>query len=105
MKETKPLKVKIIKMDSEKPEKTDTASNASGLFTGTTNQGRTIPYVTLKESSNSLDHHKSPAGMIPPISYNLTAISPHLSSNATASSGSSHVSFRYLELCYFLFIF
>lgn len=94
VKETKPLKVKIIKMDSEKAEKTDGASNASGLFTGTSNQGRTVPYVTLKESSNSLDHHKTPAGMIPPISYNLTAISPHLSSNATASSGSSHVSFR-----------
>ncbi|KAM5193699.1 cyclin-dependent kinase-like 2 [Mantella aurantiaca] len=94
LKETKPLKVKIIKMDSEKAEKNDGASNTSGLFTGASNQGRTVPFVTLKESSNCLDHHKNPVGTIPPISYNLTAISPHISSNGTASSGSSHVSFR-----------
>ncbi|CAI9599196.1 unnamed protein product [Staurois parvus] len=53
VKDTKPLKVKIIKMDSEKTEKTDGASNTSGLFTGTTNQGRAVPYVTLKESTTA----------------------------------------------------
>ncbi|XP_063772809.1 cyclin-dependent kinase-like 2 [Pseudophryne corroboree] len=93
VKDTKPLKVKIIKMDTDKGEKNDRTSNASSLFNGS-NQGRTAAYVTLKESNNSLDYHKSPAGIIPPISYNLSTISPHMTSNANGSSGSAHVSFR-----------
>ncbi|KAM3937420.1 cyclin-dependent kinase-like 2 isoform 2-T2 [Leptodactylus fuscus] len=92
-KDAKPLKVKIIKMDTDKSEKNDVASNASTLFNGST-PNRTVPYVTLKESSTSLDHQKSPSSIIPPISYNLTAISPHLMSSTNASSISSHVNFR-----------
>ncbi|XP_071973323.1 cyclin-dependent kinase-like 2 [Engystomops pustulosus] len=92
-KDAKPLKVKIIKMDTDRSEKNDTASNTSTLFNAS-NQNRTSPYVTLKESSTSLDHQKSPCSIIPPISYNLTAISPHLISSNNASSVCSHVSFR-----------
>ncbi|XP_069599604.1 cyclin-dependent kinase-like 2 [Ranitomeya imitator] len=91
-KDAKPLKVKIIKMDTDRSEKNDVASNASSLFNGL-NQNRT-PYVALKESCTSLDHQKSPSSIIPPISYNLTAISPHLTSSSNASSVSSHVIFR-----------
>ncbi|XP_075716813.1 cyclin-dependent kinase-like 2 [Rhinoderma darwinii] len=92
-KDAKPLKVKIIKMDTDKSEKNDVTSNVSSLFSGS-NQNRTAPYVTLKESSASFDHQKSPCSIIPPISYNLTAISPHLTSSTNASSFSNHVSFR-----------
>ncbi|XP_040274050.1 cyclin-dependent kinase-like 2 [Bufo bufo] len=92
-KDAKPLKVKIIKMDTDKSERNDAASNASILFNGS-NQNRTTPYSALKESSTSLDHQKSPCGIIPPISYNLTAISPHMTSSTNASSMSSHISFR-----------
>ncbi|CAN2388888.1 Cyclin-dependent kinase-like 2 [Pristimantis euphronides] len=89
-KDAKPLKVKIIKMDTDKSEKNDMASNANFLFTGS-NQNRTTPYITMKESSTSLEHQKSPCSIIPPISYNLTSISPHLVSSTNASG---HVSFR-----------
>ncbi|XP_075058308.1 cyclin-dependent kinase-like 2 isoform X2 [Mixophyes fleayi] len=92
-KDTKSLKVKIIKMETDKAEKNERTSNTSNLFNGS-NQSRTVPYVTLRESNNSLDYHKSPVGLIPPISYNLSAISPHMTSNANGSSGSGHVSFR-----------
>ncbi|XP_073446696.1 cyclin-dependent kinase-like 2 [Dendrobates tinctorius] len=91
-KDAKPLKVKTIKMDTDRSEKNDIASNASTLFNGL-NQNRT-PYVALKESCTSFEPQKSPCSIIPPISYNLTAISPHLTSSSNASSVSSHVSFR-----------
>ncbi|XP_069832877.1 cyclin-dependent kinase-like 2 isoform X2 [Dendropsophus ebraccatus] len=90
-KDVKPLKVKIIKMDSDKSEKNEAASNTSTLFNAS-NQNRTTPFVTLKEAS--LDHQKNPCGIIPPISYNLAAISPHLTSSTNASSVSNHMSFR-----------
>ncbi|KAG9480387.1 hypothetical protein GDO78_012062 [Eleutherodactylus coqui] len=92
-KDAKPLKVKIIKMDTDKCEKIDVASNASTLFNGS-NQNRTMPYLALKESSTSLDHQKSACSIIPPINYNLTAISPHLMSSTNASSVPGHISFR-----------
>ncbi|XP_056424118.1 cyclin-dependent kinase-like 2 [Hyla sarda] len=92
-KDIKPLKVKIIKMDTDKSEKNDVASNASTLFNGP-NQNRTTPYFTLKESSTGLDQQKIQCSIIPPISYNPPTISPHLTSSTNASSVSSHVSFR-----------
>ncbi|XP_053317587.1 cyclin-dependent kinase-like 2 [Spea bombifrons] len=94
MKETKPLKVKIIKTDSEKSEKNDGPSLITNFYNGGTHQTRTVPFLTIKESSNSLNHVKSPVGMIPPISYNLTPMSSHVTSNSGAVSGSGHVTFR-----------
>ncbi|XP_018107848.1 cyclin-dependent kinase-like 2 [Xenopus laevis] len=90
-KELKASKVKIMKTDLEKGEKSDAFSNS--FYSGGTNQNKMASHVALKETSNSLDLHKS-AGIIPPISYNLTAISPYMNSNANTVSGIGHVHFR-----------
>ncbi|KAE8630868.1 hypothetical protein XENTR_v10000997 [Xenopus tropicalis] len=91
IKEIKPTKVKIIKTDMEKSEKSDAFSNS--FYSSSTNQNKIASHVALKETSNSLDLHKS-AGIIPLINYNLTAISPYMNSNASTVSGIGHGNFR-----------
>ncbi|KAM4706655.1 cyclin-dependent kinase-like 2 [Discoglossus pictus] len=93
-KEIKMFKAKVMKTDSEKVEKSDGSFNVSNVYNGGAQQNRTVPHLTLKESSNTLERHKSPGGIIPPINYSLTAISPHVTSNTTNISGSGHVTFR-----------
>ncbi|XP_075421445.1 cyclin-dependent kinase-like 2 isoform X3 [Ascaphus truei] len=94
LKETKSFKVKVMKIDSEKVEKSDGSSNTSSLYNDGTNLNRTIPHVTLQESSKNLDHHKSPGGIIPPINHNLADISCHGTCNGGAVSSTGHISFR-----------
>ncbi|CAH2301400.1 cyclin-dependent kinase-like 2 isoform X1 [Pelobates cultripes] len=71
-KETKPLKVKNMKMDLEKD---DGPFHVTNLY-------------------NGLDRRKSPSAMIPPISYNYTAMSSHMAANPGAGSGSGHIVLR-----------
>ncbi|KAG8454235.1 hypothetical protein GDO86_000757 [Hymenochirus boettgeri] len=93
IKETKPSKLKIMKTD---PEKIDGFSNANNFYNCSTNQSRIVSHVALKETGNSLDIQKS-AGIIPPISYNFTAVSPYMNSstiNTSTVSSIGHITFR-----------
>ncbi|KAM8939396.1 cyclin-dependent kinase-like 2 [Pelodytes ibericus] len=94
LKETKPLKVRILKSDSEKVEKNDGHPHVSNLYNTGANQSRHMPYVAVKDSSNNLELHKNQAVMIPPISYNYTAMSSHGTANSGTISGSGHFTFR-----------
>uniref|UniRef100_A0A8C5MX70 Cyclin-dependent kinase-like 2 n=1 Tax=Leptobrachium leishanense TaxID=445787 RepID=A0A8C5MX70_9ANUR len=94
IKETKSLKVKNMKIDIEKSEKNEGLSHVSNVYPGGINQNRVMPYSTVRDSGSSLDHHKSPTALIPPIGYSHTALSSHVTSSSGAVSGPGHVTFR-----------
>ncbi|XP_074849909.1 cyclin-dependent kinase-like 2 [Carettochelys insculpta] len=78
-KDSKPLKVKLSKVEVERADRT---SNRSCLHDSGTSQFKTIPPASLKDSSSSLIYTKNPSMLIPPIIPNLSTITPNISLNS-----------------------
>ncbi|EPY87224.1 hypothetical protein CB1_000260005 [Camelus ferus] len=81
IKDSKVFKIKGSKMDGEKVEKVSRVSNASCLHNNVTSHIKTVPSTSLRDCSNgSVDHMRNPGTAIPPLTHNLSAVAPAVSS-------------------------
>ncbi|KAB1282460.1 Cyclin-dependent kinase-like 2 [Camelus dromedarius] len=81
IKDSKVFKIKGSKMDGEKVEKVSRVSNASCLHNNMTSHIKTVPSTSLRDCSNgSVDHMRNPGTAIPPLTHNLSAVAPAVSS-------------------------
>ncbi|XP_006273774.2 cyclin-dependent kinase-like 2 [Alligator mississippiensis] len=89
--DSKLFKVKLSKVDMEKP---DRSSNVSCLYDSGTSQFKSVPPMSMKDSSSSLDYTKNPSMVIPPILQNLSTITPSIGVNSGMGSISGSHSYR-----------
>uniref|UniRef100_A0A2R8ZWS0 Cyclin-dependent kinase-like 2 n=1 Tax=Pan paniscus TaxID=9597 RepID=A0A2R8ZWS0_PANPA len=81
IKDCKLFKIKGSKIDGEKAEKGNRASNASCLHDSRTSHNKIVPSTSLKDCSNvSVDHTRNPSVAIPPLTHNLSAVAPSINS-------------------------
>uniref|UniRef100_A0A2K6E496 Cyclin-dependent kinase-like 2 n=1 Tax=Macaca nemestrina TaxID=9545 RepID=A0A2K6E496_MACNE len=81
IKDCKLFKIKGSKIDGEKAEKGNRASNASCLHDSRTSHIKIVPSTSLKDCSNvSVDHTRNPGVAIPPLMHNLSAVAPGINS-------------------------
>ncbi|XP_052054538.1 cyclin-dependent kinase-like 2 isoform X3 [Apodemus sylvaticus] len=76
IKDSKVFKIKGSKIDVEKTEKGSRASNANCLHDNGTNH-KGLPSTSLRDCSNvNIDHSRNPGTAIPPLTHNLSAVTP-----------------------------
>ncbi|XP_007997101.2 cyclin-dependent kinase-like 2 [Chlorocebus sabaeus] len=81
IKDCKLFKIKGSKIDGEKAEKGNRASNASCLHDSRTSHIKIVPSTSLKDCGNvSVDHTRNPGVAIPPLMHNLSAVAPGINS-------------------------
>ncbi|KAH0627055.1 hypothetical protein JD844_002425 [Phrynosoma platyrhinos] len=80
MKDSKLFRIKLSKADIEKSGR---CSNPSFLYENGAGQVKSIPPVTLKDSSSSLEYVKNPSMVIPPITQNCSTMSSSISGTGT----------------------
>ncbi|XP_011895811.1 PREDICTED: cyclin-dependent kinase-like 2 isoform X2 [Cercocebus atys] len=81
IKDCKLFKIKRSKIDGEKAEKGNRASNASCLHDSRTSHIKIVPSTSLKDCSNvSVDHTRNPGVAITPLMHNLSAVAPGINS-------------------------
>ncbi|XP_062054649.1 cyclin-dependent kinase-like 2 isoform X1 [Lepus europaeus] len=80
-KDSKVFKIKGSKIDGEKVDKGNRASNASCLNDSGTSHIKAVPPTSLRDCSNvSVDHTRNPGMAIPPLTHNLSAVAPGINS-------------------------
>ncbi|XP_003790125.1 cyclin-dependent kinase-like 2 isoform X2 [Otolemur garnettii] len=81
IKDYKVFKMKGPKIDGEKVEKGNRASNASCLHDNGTSYVKTVPSTSLRDCSNvTAGHTRHPGTAIPPLTHNLSAVVPTINS-------------------------
>lgn len=87
-KDSKVFKIKGSKTDGEKVEKASRASNASCLNDNGMSPVKIVPSTSLRDCSNgSVDQTRNPGMAIPPLTHNLSATAPTITSGMGTISG------------------
>ncbi|KAB0354465.1 hypothetical protein FD755_023003 [Muntiacus reevesi] len=88
IKDSKVFKIKGSKTDGEKVEKASRASNASCLNDNGMSPVKIVPSTSLRDVSNgSVDQTRNPGMAIPPLTHNLSATAPTVTSGMGTISG------------------
>ncbi|OWK13694.1 CDKL2, partial [Cervus elaphus hippelaphus] len=88
IKDSKVFKTKGPKTDGEKVEKASRASNASCLNDNGMSPVKIVPSTSLRDGSNgSMDQTRNPGMAIPPLTHNLSATAPTVTSGMGTISG------------------
>ncbi|XP_055444788.1 cyclin-dependent kinase-like 2 isoform X4 [Bubalus kerabau] len=87
-KDSKVFKIKGSKTDGEKVEKASRASNASCLNDNGMSPVKIVPSTSLRDCTNgSVDQTRNPGMTIPPLTHNLSATAPTITSGMGTISG------------------
>lgn len=96
IKDSKVFKIKGSKIDGEKVSR---ASNASCLHDNGQSHNRTVPSTSLRDCNDSgVDRTRNPGVAIPPLTHNLSAVPPSVTSGMGTVPGVQSYRYRIREI-------